>query len=426
VLILMADDQGWGDVGFRGHDRLRTPNLDAMAANGIVLDRFYAAAPVCSPTRASVLTGRHPMRLGIPGANAGHLPRDETTLAEMLGSLGYRTGFFGKWHLGTLTTNVRDSNRGGRPEQARHFTTPGEHGFDEWFATEAKVPTWNPMLKPGTREPYGTAYWNGGESPVGENLGGDDSRVIVDRVEHFVRSAVADERPFLGVVWFHAPHRPVVAGPAMLARYADVEDDETRAYYGCLTALDEQVGRVRALLRELDVADDTIVWYASDNGPEGRASKAPGTAGPLRGRKRDLYEGGVRVPGIVEWPARIDAGSKSAAPCVTSDILPTIAAVVGAAPPRDRALDGIDVGNVLRGDATERRAPIGFWSGRRLAWIGDRWKIISTDGGATWELYDLVRDPGERTDLASEHPDRVTRLASELEAWRGGVEQGHH
>lgn len=420
LLLLMSDDQGWGDVGFRGHPRLETPHLDAMAEGGLILERFYSAAPVCSPTRGSVLTGKHPMRLGIPGANTGHLPHAERTLAELASDAGYATGFFGKWHLGTLTTDRLDSNRGGRDAQRAHYTTPAEHGFHTWFATEAKVPTWDPMVHPASGESYGTAYWSGDVEPVADNLEGDDSRVIVDRVAPFLRGAVERERPFLAVVWFHAPHLPVVGGAEYLERYADVEDPEERAYYACLSALDDQVGRLRSLLRELEVADRTLVWYGSDNGPEGRAGQAPGDTGGLRGRKRDLWEGGVRVPGIVEWPARIAPGSTSDAACVTSDLLPTLAPLMGVSTPA--GLDGLDLGEVLRGRPYQRSRGIGFWAGGRRAWTEQRYKLISPGGDRAWELYDLTLDPAESRDLAAEQPERVAELAARFEAWQASID----
>ena len=151
IILIMADDLGWGDTGFNGNKVIRTPHLDAMAADGMKFNRFYAAAPVCSPTRASCLTGRHPFRLGIPTANSGHMKTEELTLAELLKKKGYATGHFGKWHLGTLTTKVKDANRGG-PRGAAHFSLPSANGFDVFFSTESKVPTWNPMLKPKGKE----------------------------------------------------------------------------------------------------------------------------------------------------------------------------------------------------------------------------------------------------------------------------------
>ena len=180
VILCMSDDQGWGDTGYNGHPFLKTPNLDKMAAQGIRFNRWYAGAPVCSPTRGSAVTGRHPYRYGIPGANSGHMLPEEVTLAEALKTQGYTTGHFGKWHLGTLTTTIKDSNRG-KPGDAAHYSPPWDNGFDVCFSTEAKVPTWDPMKKPGSDESYGTHYFNSDGSVATENLEGDDSRVIMDR-----------------------------------------------------------------------------------------------------------------------------------------------------------------------------------------------------------------------------------------------------
>ncbi|MEM7308495.1 MAG: sulfatase-like hydrolase/transferase [Planctomycetota bacterium] len=441
VVLLMADDLGWADVFGPDGGRPSTPALDRMAAEGLRLRRFYAAAPVCSPTRGSVLTGRHPSRYGIPGANSGHLPHDELTLAELLAARGYRTGFFGKWHLGTLTREVHDSNRGG-PRGVKHYSPPWEHGFDVAFATEAKVPTWDPMVKPGTDEPYGTRYWVAPEQAETENLAGDDSRVIVDRVEPFLRASAADDAPFLAVIWFHAPHLPLVAGEPYLAQ----NEAPGRDYKAVVSALDHEVGRVRDLLDELGVADDTLVWFASDNGPETRgappherphdqpaehyAEVELGSAAPFRGRKRSLYEGGVRVPSLVAWPAGLPLASVGSAldlPLSTSDILPTVLAAVGEpAPPR--TLDGVALLDELRSGATERPAAspgIGFRSGKRAAWSEGRWKLHSSDAGETWELYDLALDPAERSDVATEHAAVAERLAAAWQAWRDDCVADH-
>ena len=162
VVVILADDLGWADVSPNNPDTFyETPNLERLAARGVRFPQGYAAAPVCSPTRASVLTGRHPARMGIDGANVGHLHAEELHLGEVLGAAGWRTGFFGKWHLGTLTRDVVDSNRGGRPKHDAHHSPPWEHGFDECFATEAKVPTFDPMVDPNSGDAYGTRYWTG-------------------------------------------------------------------------------------------------------------------------------------------------------------------------------------------------------------------------------------------------------------------------
>ena len=245
IVLMMADDLGWADLGIQGHPFLRTPNIDAVAENGLRFTRFYSAAPVCSPTRGSVLTGRHPFRYGVFSANTHHLPEEEITLAEVLRDNGYRTGFFGKWHLGTLTVSERDGMRGGITSHT-HFQPPARHGFHVSFATEAKVPTYDPMLMPEgqtrmvwwnpvgeshqTPESYGSAYWNTDDQKVVDNLGGDDSRVMMDRAIPFIKSAAQSNTPFLAVIWFHAPHLPLVSDSTSRAAYADMSP---RAQLNC-------------------------------------------------------------------------------------------------------------------------------------------------------------------------------------------------
>ncbi len=436
VVLILCDDLGWGDLrAFDPASPAHTPHLDAMAAAGARLTRFYAAAPVCSPTRGSCLTGRHPFRYGVYSANVGHLPADEITLPELLREAGYTTGHFGKWHLGTLTTDIPDSNRGG-PRGRKHFSPPSLHGYDRAFVTEAKVPTCDPMRKPANApktawdalsDPdvgieYGTRYWDETGEIVSENLRGDDSRVIVDRAIPFIESAVSRDQPFFAAIWLHAPHLPVVAGPEHRKPYADL-DVYARNYFGCITALDEQVGRLRRRLRELGVSGQTLIAFASDNGPEGKAGKAPGSAGPFRGRKRSLYEGGVRVPAILEWPGRVQPGSELAAPLVTSDYLPTLVDALGIAYPDGRPLDGQSMLPLLEGQTTTRGSGIGFRSGPQRSWVTDRFKLYSADKGDTFELYDLLEDPGERTDLASDRPDVVARLAADLARWIDSCER---
>ncbi|MFN3242450.1 MAG: sulfatase [Planctomycetota bacterium] len=436
VILVMADDLGWGDLSVQGHPDLHTPHLDRMAADGVRFTRFHAAAPVCSPTRASCLTGRHPYRADIPGANSGHLREDERTLQTLLRDAGYRTGHFGKWHLGTLTRTVVESNRGG-PRGIAHFAPPWQRGFDTCFSTEAKVPTFDPMKHPGTGKPYGTHYWDETGAMVRNGLDGDDSRVIMDRAVPFVRRCAAAEQPFLCVIWFHAPHLPCVASPADRARYATF-DVATQHYYGCITALDRQVGRLRQALVEAGIADDTLLWFCSDNGPEGKAGKAPGSAADLRGRKRSLYEGGTRVPGIAVWPGHLQAGAVVDTLACTSDYLPTIAGWLQLPLDHARTLDGIDLGPALaaaaRGESAPRGRPIGFESARMATWTDDRFKLVAhlarrgkdrrqPPGIQRVELFDLRDDPAERTDVAERHADRVAEMRTQLQEWRAAIRQ---
>ncbi len=430
VILFMADDQGWGDTGYNGHPYLQTPNLDSMSRAGLRFDRFYSGAPVCSPTRGSALTGRHPYRYGVITANAGHVRGGEVTLAEMLRELGYSTGHFGKWHLGTLTNDQPDGRRGGR--QPEHYAPPWEHGFDECFSAEVQMPTWNPMVD----QAFPSKYWTGPGQFATENLGGDDSRVIMDRAVPFVRKAAQSGAPFFAVIWFHTPHSPVFAGPRHRDMYADFSEGEQH-YYGCITALDEQVGRLREELRQLGVADNTMLWYCSDNGPEGRTPqgrKNRGSSGGLRGRKRSLFEGGLRVPGILEWPGRVAAGRSTQVPCSTSDYVPTVAAAVGMeAGPPIRPLDGVSLMPLVEDSTHSRRAKIAFqcpdggdrgvasrMGSPNHALIGDRFKFLSyLDDERTGEdmLFDLAVDPGERHNLAGELPEIAASMREELAQW---------
>ncbi len=434
IILVMCDDLGWGDVGFNGNKIIRTPHLDTMAKNSLRFERFYAAAPVCSPTRGSCITGRHPYRYGVYFANTGHMKTEELTLAELLKKHGYATGHFGKWHLGTLTKTETEANRGG-PRGVKNFSPPQVNGFDVCFSTESKVPTWDPMLRPKNNKsktwwdpakdngPYGTAYWNEKGARVTENLRGDDSRVIMDRAIPFIRAAVKKEQPFFTIVWFHAPHLPVVAGPEYTKLYAK-HSKFAQHYYGCITALDEQVGRLRKELRTLGIADNTLVTFCSDNGPEGNAS-APGSAGHFSGRKRSLLEGGIRVPGLVEWPAKIKPGV-TAIPAVTSDYLPTILDLIGAEQTDKRPLDGISLVPLFKGKMKERGQPIGFQSAGQVALISDRYKIYGSGGRKKEQeltlpklkLFDLKKDPSEKNDLAAQHPDLIKKMTATLKQWR--------
>ena len=412
------------------------------------------------------MTGRHPFRSGIYYANVGKLPEQEITIAEHVSELGYRTGFFGKWHVGTLTNDIVDSNRGGRAEHFDALTPPADHGFDVVFASESKMPTFDPMIKPKTGErptwwnalgpgeeflPYGTHYWDENGNLVSENLAGDDTRVIVDRALPFITESVEAEQPFLAVIWTHTPHLPVVASDE--DRDAIATNDPYEAhYYGSILAMDREIGRVRAQLRELGIQNNTIIWFMSDNGPEYRlprrlGRKPPGSTGGHRGSKRDLYEGGIRVPSVIEWPAMVQAGASLDMPMVTSDILPTILDIVGQSPADDRPLDGVSVLPALLGEQSVRNYPIAFESAQQVALIGDRYKIIhrpespdindpnvgrgvtstASDFGPvsdqTWsfELYDLVNDPAEEWDLSDDLPEIVADFTNYVEAWRTSV-----
>jgi len=411
IILCMTDDQGWGDVGYMDHPVLRTPHLDQMASEGIQFERFYSGAPVCSPTRGSCLTGRHPYRYGITFANTGHMKKEEITLAEVLRTMDYSTGFFGKWHLGTLTTKVKDSNRG-LPGDASHYSPPWENGFDETFATEAKVPTyWNDSVYLS----YGTHYWTGPDELVpADQIKGDDSRLIMDRALDFIEKAARENSPFFTVIWFHAPHLPVVSAPPYTDGYTEHKD-----YYGCISAMDEQMGRLRAALKSSGVEENTILWFCSDNGPEGDDT-FPGRTHGLKGRKRSLYEGGVRVPGLMVWPKMIKEGRVTKIPCTTSDYFPTILDVLGYSLDSTTVLprDGISLLPLITEDMEQRERPIAFESNKQLSLTDNRYKIYSANQGESYELYDLILDENESENIAHLHPEIVEGMTRTLEQWR--------
>jgi arylsulfatase A-like enzyme len=443
-ILIMCDDLGWGDVGFNGGKHIRTPHLDKMAANSLKLTRFYAQAPVCSPTRASVVTGRHHDRTGIYTANKGMLRAGEFTLYEALAKKGYATGHFGKWHMGTLTRKVKESNRGAKkPEE---YSPPWNHRVDSTFATEAKTPTYDPMWKPATsgdsksfetasrkgwfqlsageeKAAFGTHYWTGEETmvdPKSPELTGDDSKIIMERALKFIDAE--KEQPFLAVIWLHAPHLPVVASRKDAASYDDGETSGfEQNYYGCVTALDRQIGRLRAFLRDKGIAQDTLVAFCSDNGPEG-GDDSPGKQGPFRGRKRSLYEGGVRVPGLIEWPARIKPGSASDVAACTVDYFPTIMDIVGFEMPDQRDLDGVSLLPLMNGAMEARPRPLAFHYRGKAAWHDGNLKAYGDVKSSKWELYDLASDPGESTDLAKEKSKKLKSMVSAWTEWKKSVD----
>ena len=441
IILCMADDLGWGDVGFNGNETVITPELDRMAKAGMRFERFYAAAPVCSPTRGSVLTGRHPSRYGIPTANQGHLKRDEITLAEVLRDHGYATGHFGKWHLGTLAPDY-SGKKGRNPE--KNYMTPGMSGFDEWFSTEYSVSTWDPYdpknAHNGITDPRVLFFHNGRNIEDGptEGLVGDTARMVMDKALPFIEEATKEDEPFFAVIWFHAPHLPVVGGPDFLAMYPDL-DENTQHYYAVITAVDRQMGRLRNALREFGVAEDTMLWFAADNGPEGNPGKkgrSQGTAEPFRGRKRSLYEGGVRVPGLLEWPEKVVEGSETSVSAVTSDYFATVLDVLGYTLPEEkrRPYDGVSIVPLIEGNATRRLFPIGF-QGHGMATLNDnRFKLVhnpgkkrlKSDNGTApvveWELYDLDNDPSESKNIIDEHATIAAEMRKQLEEWQESCE----
>jgi len=435
IILVMTDDQGWGDTGYNGHPYLKTPHLDRMHEEGITFTRFYSAAAMCSPTRASCYTGRNPYRMGVTNAMKGMLEASEIPITTILKNTGYTTGHFGKWHLGTLSKKKGDQNRWGAfaRDPARYYCPPWDRDVDVSFVTESKVPTWDPLLHPGkikNREnndnkgqPFGNDYFTGPDQTVTENTDGDDSRIVMDRALPFIRSAVEDAKPFFAAIWFHTPHSPIVGGPKYREMYADRPENEQH-YYACITAMDEQVGRLRAELEALGVADNTMLWFCSDNGPARQGSpRQVGTANNLSGYKLSINEGGIRVPGLLVWPEVIKEARSLSAPCVTSDYFPTILDALNIPLPEDRPYDGISLLPLIRGERTTRNQAIGFLNkgGKQAVWMEDRYKMILDKNRV--ELYDIPKDESEQSNLAEALPEVTQRMQKELLHWKQEVMQ---
>jgi len=399
-VLCMTDDQGWGDVGYNGLAAAKTPNLDAMAAAGLRFDRFYAAAPVCSPTRGSFLTGRHPNRFGCFLYGYPIRPR-EVTIAQMLKPLGYATGHFGKWHLNGVSGP-------GKPIPADDPLNPGRMGFDEWLSVSNYFDLDPAMSRNGTTV----------------SLKGDGSDLIVEEALRFIEASAGRKKPFLAVVWFGNPHSPHRALPADRAAAGGSD------YCGEIVAIDRAMGALRAGLRRLGVAENTFLLFTSDNGATG-----PGSTGGLRGKKGTVWEGGLRVPGLLEWPARIPKPRVTAVPACSSDLFPTVLDIVGIKGPFPvEPLDGISLLPLIEGRMAERPRPIGFWhyaprkgdkeafgkDAGQAAWTDNRYKLHKPAPGR-FELYDLASDPGEQQDLSGSRPEIVRKMREELDGWQESV-----
>jgi arylsulfatase A-like enzyme len=438
MIFVMTDDQGWGDVAYNGHPRIKTPNLDAMSAAGIRFDRFYAGASVCSPTRASCLTGRNNWRMNINGpiaSHQGHLPQEEITLAEALKSKGYATGHFGKWHVGGFDPEL----------SGHHLMPPWKAGFDECFSTHNVLVTYDPYAKPGKGGIKANYWHNGRNIPLEEGqqdsaLRGDDAAIVMNKAIGFIRDQAKAKKPFLALIWFHNVHTPLGKNPELMKDYADCEPQE-QIYFSNITAVDTQVGVLRKTLRDLGVADNTMLWFTSDNGPNlkgkknvkyaeaqgGKFNYTPiGSAGAYRGWKRDCYEGGLRMPALLEWPVVVTEPFATDYAAVTSDYLPTALEVAGIPLPTDRAYDGISLLPMITRQETERRTAIGFHCNGMEAWTETRYKIVrptrGNKGAGEWELYDLLEDPFEETNLAASRPQVVARLNKDFSAWARSAE----
>jgi arylsulfatase A-like enzyme len=444
-VFLLIDDLGWRDLGAFGSTFHLTPNMDALAASGMRFNQAYAASPVCSPTRASLLTGKHPARLDItdwiggsqrgdllPAEYVHYLPQEEITLAEVLKEAGYATGYFGKWHLGDAPNLPEsqgfDVNVGG--------TGAGQPAsyFYPYRAPEGRDPSWD---VPGL-----------GDGAEGEYL----TDRLTDEALGFIEKH--RDAPFLLYLAHFAVHTPIQSKTDLEARYAAradslpaptgpgserehdrattrlVQDDP--AYAGMVQSVDESVGRILTQLRDLGLEDDTIVLFMSDNGGLSTVAgerSGPTTNEPLRAGKGWLYEGGIREPMIIRWPGMVVAGSVCEEPVQSTDFFPTMLEMAGLPLMPERHRDGVSLVPLLKEEGTLGRDAL-FWhfphyhgSGNRPSGAVrmGRWKLIEWFEDGVVELYDLWNDPGEARDLSGDEPERARELLERLKEWRREV-----
>lgn len=461
IVLLMGDDHGWDETGYNGHPYLKTPVLDQMARDGLRLDRFYSGGSSCSPTRGTVMTGRHHNRYGTFAPGWSIRP-EEITIARILRQAGYATGHFGKWHLG--------------PVKAASPTNPGAMGFDEWVSHDNFFEL-NPHF---SRQ---------GGAP--EQIKGESSEIVVAEAIRFIDRAKQQQRPFFAVVWFGSPHEPYSALPQDLALYDQLpatfgtrrvrltsnetgrpierlQRDVLRERFAEITAMDRAIGQLRDHLGRAGLRPNTLLWYCGDNGTPQEANATV----PFRAEKGHIYEGGIRVAGVIEWPAYIKQPRTTAVNAVTNDILPTLCELAGQPVPK-RPMDGISLKPLLDGKLNERPSPICFWNGRAReekakpyidpelqkgttplvklagdnrptrnfqnyhhpeirpedfggarAIVDNRYKLV-LDGarGNTKELFDLRSDPGEKKNIIASQPAVAAQLEQQLRAWQQSVLQ---
>ncbi len=433
IVFILTDDQGWGDGTRFGHPYMRTPSIDRLAREGAWFKQFYVANPVCSPSRTAFMTGHYPARHRVhrhfsrpQNHKAWGMPDwldpDATTVCDLLKTAGYATAHFGKWHL-----------CGGGVKEA---PAPTDYGIDDYrVCGPMHMKGWAPETR---RDPFFRAKSTG---------------YFVDEAIRFIKANRGT--PFYINLWTLVPHATLNPTPEELAVYKGLEvapgdfpgymrqyvkdakdtTSQMRVFCASMTGLDKAIGRLLAFLDREGLADDTIVLFSSDNGPEdyhiGNARNAGmGSPGPLRARKRSIYEGGVRTPLIVRWPGKVEAGRVDDTSVVASvDFLPTVCRLAGVPLPGRLAPDGEDVSDVLLKGPRPRTRPV-FWEWRgpvagnpayeppRLAIREGKWKLFANPDGASVQLYDVPADPGERTNLASKHPDVARRLTAKLLAWK--------
>lgn len=414
IVILLADDLGYADLSCYGSKEVQTPVLDQLATQGMRFTDFYAASAVCSPSRAALMTGRFSVRAGVYSwihpSQKMHLHTQETSIAELLRQAGYKTAHMGKWHLGY------DLEQGAGPGPAPHH-----HGFDYWLATGNNA-------HPSHHNPDNFVR-NGKAAGV---LPGYSSQLVADEAIAWLDQHITGPEPFFLNLWFHEPHAPVAAPPELSEKHRHTS---LPAYYGSIENMDAQIGRVLRKLDQMQVSQNTLVIFMSDNGSY-RGKE--GSNGALKAGKTTLWEGGIRVPGIMRWPGRIKAGTTQTTPAGVVDILPTVCALTNTPLPRDRRLDGVSLTPLFESRKLVRHKPL-YWlySPSRPAvvirdedwclmadpqediprdnlfreeWIG----MVKKTALVNFRLYNLRQDPGQQQDVAADHPRRLEVMKKKM------------
>ena len=430
IILLLADDLGHGDLSCFGSPAVKTPRLDRLASEGTRFTHFYAASAVCSPTRASVLTGRYPLRFDITkhfNDRNNWLPESATTVAELLGGAGYATAHVGKWHLGGLHVDEQGKRLNNQPG-------PKQHGFDFYQTQIEQQPLRGQM---GSRR---TLFRKGGTVLLrnGQKISDDHpyySKHFTDANGDFsvelIEKLSASEKPFFINLWWLVPHKPYEPAPEphwSKTAAEGISDDQHR-FRSMVQHMDTKIGRILDKLDELKIADNTLVLFTSDNG-----AAYEGFIGDLKGGKTDLHEGGIRVPMIARWPGKIPAGKTSDAFGHTNDLLPTFCEAAGLDLSEELNVDGLSLLPHLKGGSPPSDTDRGtvFWQlnlykhmqrhypkpepyATEVAKQG-KWKLLALKGKPV-ELFDVESDPNELQNVIDNHPDLVTSLTAELKDW---------
>jgi arylsulfatase A-like enzyme len=445
ILLVYVDDLGYGDLGSYGHPVLATPVIDRLAAEGVRFTQFYAPSALCSPSRAGLLTGRTPYRTGIrdwiPDGSPIALGASETTLADLAKAQGYRTAVIGKWHLNGGLGDV-------------DAPQPRDFGFDHQFGLAAFVK--NDAVDSQSEQPRRGHLYPDNFYRNNQPLGPTDrysAELVSDEALRWL--STEDEAPFFLLLTYSEPHTPIAAPERWLRRYDAFLTDEARdnpllyyfdwrkrpwrgrgEYYATVSYLDEQLGRVIDHLRREHILDETLVIFSSDNGPVTAAALTPwelnmaGETGGLRGKKRFLFEGGIRVPGILRYPPRLAAGTVEATPVTALDIFPTLAAIMGVTPDPGVPLDGQSLWPLLNPDAHGdwyRRRPL-FWAietpdGLEFALRDGEWKLLLDSRGEPRHLFNLAEDFYEVYNRIGDEPAVVDRLQGRFQAYRRDISE---